>query len=128
MNDVSTRSHCIFIINLESNKHGSDTKICSKIQLVDLSGSERAGKSGIEGKQLLEAKFINVSLHYLVQVIVALNKRAKKGEQVHVPYRNSMMTMMLRDSIGGNCKTRLIATMHADPEHVQESLSTCEFA
>lgn len=80
MNDVSTWSHCIFIINLESNKHGSDTKICSKIQLVDLSGSERAGKSGIEGKQLLEAKFINVSLHYLVQVIVALNKWAKKGE------------------------------------------------
>ena len=50
MNEVSTRSHCIFIINMESNKHGSDSKICSKIQLVDLSGSERAGKSGIDGK------------------------------------------------------------------------------
>lgn len=123
MNDASTRSHCIFIIQLEAQKHGEDVKKVSKLQLVDLSGSERVSKSGVDGKTLNEAKNINLSLHYLQQVIVNLNKKMR-GENVHVPYRNNTMTMMLRDSIGGNCKTRMIATIHAKAAHLHESLDT----
>jgi kinesin family protein 6/9 len=127
MNDASTRSHCIFIIQLEAQKNGEDVKKISKLQLVDLSGSERVGKSGVDGKLLNEAKNINLSLHYLQQVIVNLNKKMR-GENVHVPYRNNTMTMMLRDSIGGNCKTRMIATIHGKKAHLHESLDTCQFA
>lgn len=116
-NDASTRSHCIFIIQIEAQKFGEDVKTVSKLHLVDLSGSESASKDGLEGDRLKEAGYINLSLHYLAQVIVALNKRIK-GEIVHVPYRNSMMTMVLRDSLGGNCKTRMIATMNPSPDDV----------
>lgn len=123
MNDASTRSHCIFIIQLEAQKPGEDVKKVSKLQLVDLSGSERVGKSAVDGKTLEEAKNINVSLFYLQQVIINLNKKLR-GENVHVPYRSGMMTMMLRDSIGGNCKTRMIATIHAKQAHLHESLDT----
>lgn len=94
---------------------------------MDLSGSERVAKSGVDGKTLNEAKNINLSLHFLQQVIVNLNKKMR-GENVHVPYRNNTMTMMLRDSIGGNCKTRMIATIHAKAAHLNESLDTCQFA
>jgi kinesin family protein 6/9 len=127
MNDASTRSHCIFIIQLEAQKLGEDVKKVSKLQLVDLSGSERVAKSGVDGTILKEAKNINLSLHFLQQVIVNLNKKSR-GENVHVPYRNNMMTMVLRDSIGGNCKTRMIATIHAKLAHINESLDTCQFA
>ena len=123
MNDASTRSHCIFIIQLEAQKPGDDVKKVSKLQLVDLSGSERVSKSGVDGKTLNEAKNINLSLHYLQQVIVNLNKKMR-GENVHVGYRNNTMTMMLRDSIGGNCKTKMIATIHAKAAHLGESLDT----
>src|ERR1700712_2702133 len=64
-NDASTRSHCIFIIQLESQKNGEDVKTVSKLHLVDLSGSERVSQTGIDGKTLKEAKYINLSLHYL---------------------------------------------------------------
>jgi len=74
-----------------------------------------------------EAQFINLSLHFLEQVIVCLNQRAR-GEKTHIPYRNSMMTMVLRDSLGGNCKTRMIATMSPNPGDFFESVSTCKFA
>ena len=74
-----------------------------------------------------EAQFINLSLHFLEQVIVCLNQRAR-GDKTHIPYRNSMMTMVLRDSLGGNCKTRMIATMSPNPGDFFESISTCKFA
>jgi kinesin family protein 6/9 len=70
-----------------------------------------------------EALNINLSLHFLENVIVSLNR--KEG---HIPYRNSMMTMCLRDSLGGNCKTKMIACMNGDPIDVMESMSTCRFA
>ena len=106
---------------------GEDVKTVSKLHLVDLSGSERVSQTGIDGKTLKEAKYINLSLHYLEQVIVCLNKKAK-GQQIHIPYRNSMMTQVLRDSLGGNCKTKMIATISMDRDDVYESLSTCRFA
>jgi kinesin family protein 6/9 len=126
-NDASTRSHCIFIVQIEASQVGSDIKTVSRLHLVDLSGSERVGKTGVDGKLLQEARYINLSLHYLEHVIICLNKKAK-GENVHIPYRNSLMTLVLRDSLGGNCKTRMVATMSAEEGDIDESISTCHFA
>jgi len=127
MNDASTRSHCIFIIQIEATKAGSDVKTVSRLHLVDLSGSERIGKTGVDGILQKEARYINLSLHFLEHVIICLNKKAK-GEDVHIPYRDSLMTMVLRDSLGGNCKTRMIATVSAEEPNIDESISTCRFA
>jgi kinesin family protein 6/9 len=76
-NDESTRSHCIFIIKLETSKPGSDIKSQATIHLVDLSGSERIKQTGVEGKLEKEAIHINLGLHYLERVIVELNKKAR---------------------------------------------------
>jgi kinesin family protein 6/9 len=112
-NDASTRSHCIFVIQIESQKLGSDVKRVGKLHLVDLSGSERVHKSNVDdAKIIMESKYINSSLFQLQMVIMNLNKKAK-GEDVHIPFRNSMMTMILRDSLGGNCRTKMIATISA---------------
>lgn len=127
MNDASTRSHCLFIIWVESTTPGSDVVRRSKLHLVDLAGSERVSQTGVEGKLLKEAKAINLSLHYLERVIVALHARAK-GEQRHVPYRDSMMTSVLRDSLGGNCRTTMVACIAMEPSNIPESISTCRFA
>jgi kinesin family protein 6/9 len=127
MNDVSTRSHCIFTIYLETKEIGSEVKRLSKLHLVDLSGSERVGKIGLDGRLLKEACYINLSLHYLEHVIVCLQKKMK-GEKIFVPYRNCLMTMVLKDSLGGNCKTRMVATIYPKDENINESISTCHFA
>jgi kinesin family protein 6/9 len=95
--------------------------------LLTVAGSERIKKTQIQGKILTEALHINLALHYLEQVIVALQKRIK-DKNVHIPYRNSMMTSVLRDSLGGNCKTIMIATLSAQRSHIDESVSTCRFA
>ena len=115
-NDASTRSHCLFMIQIESQKIGEDLKTLSKLHIVDLSGSEKPSR-------MTEALNINVSLFYLEQVIIEINNKSS-----YIPYRNSMMTMCLRDSLGGNCKTRMIANLSADFDDVLESLSTCRFA
>jgi kinesin family protein 6/9 len=130
MNDASTRSHCIFIITIESRKLDSDVKSVSKVHLVDLSGSERVGKTGVNGVLLKEACSINLSLHYLEQVINSLQKKMNSNDpdQYFVPYRNSLMTMVLRDSLGGNCKTKMISTIHVEDDYLDESISTCNFA
>ncbi|CAE7541696.1 KIF6 [Symbiodinium sp. CCMP2456] len=127
MNDVSTRSHCMFIMWVESTQANSDTVRRAKLHLVDLAGSERISKSGVEGDLQKEARYINLSLHYLEQVIVALHERSS-GARHHVPYRNSMMTSVLRDSLGGNCKTVMVGTAAIEDRHLEESISTCRFA
>eukprot|EP00403_Amphidinium_massartii_P049291 CAMPEP_0178463526 /NCGR_PEP_ID=MMETSP0689_2-20121128/50379_1 /TAXON_ID=160604 /ORGANISM="Amphidinium massartii, Strain CS-259" /LENGTH=870 /DNA_ID=CAMNT_0020090413 /DNA_START=81 /DNA_END=2693 /DNA_ORIENTATION=- len=127
MNDASTRSHCLFIIWVDSTKPGSDVVRRSKLHLVDLAGSERVSKTGVEGNLLKEAKYINLSLHYLEQVIVALHERTK-GSRNHVPYRNSMMTSVLRDSLGGNCKTTMVGCVAVESSNISEAISTCRFA
>ncbi|CAM9389353.1 unnamed protein product [Ectocarpus sp. 8 AP-2014] len=136
MNKASSRSHCIFTISVEGRKHGSDKVMRSKLHLVDLAGSERVHKTQTGGQTLVEAKHINVSLFFLEMVIVALRERGAKGRRVpyraccpqHIPYRNSMMTSVLRDSLGGNCKTVMIATVNAETAQTEESISTCRFA
>lgn len=99
----------------------------SKLHLVDLAGSERISKTQVEGSTLTEAKHINLSLTYLEQVIIALHER-NQGNRQHVPYRNSMMTTVLKDSLGGNCKTVMIATFNVDLENLDETISTARFA
>ncbi|PIK62466.1 putative kinesin-like protein KIF6 [Apostichopus japonicus] len=124
MNQASTRSHCIFTIHVSRREAGSATMKRAKLHLVDLAGSERIGKTGVGGNLLTEAKYINLSLHYLEQVIVALSEKTRQ----HIPYRNSMMTSVLRDSLGGNCMTSMIATCSAEKKNIDESISTCRFA
>ncbi|XP_021248673.1 kinesin-like protein KIF6 isoform X1 [Numida meleagris] len=124
MNQASTRSHCIFTIHISSKEPGCPTIRHSKLHLVDLAGSERVAKTGVGGHLLTEAKYINLSLHYLEQVIIALAEKNRS----HIPYRNSMMTSVLRDSLGGNCVTTMIATLSLDKRNIEESISTCRFA
>ena len=102
-------------------------KTVAKIHLVDLSGSERIGNTGVEGLLKTEAININMGLHFLERVIIYLNEKAQ-GKNVVVPYRESLMTMVLRDSLGGNCKTRMIANISSFPDDVAESIATCKFA
>ncbi|XP_053794712.1 kinesin-like protein KIF6 isoform X2 [Vidua chalybeata] len=124
MNQASSRSHCIFTIHISSKEPGSAVIRRSKLHLVDLAGSERVAKTGIGGHLLTEAKYINLSLHYLEQVIIALAEKNRS----HIPYRNSMMTSVLRDSLGGNCMTTMIAMLAMDKRNIDESISTCRFA
>jgi len=128
LNMASSRSHCIFTVTITKRSRGTDTVRRAKLNLVDLAGSERVNKSRVDGATLQEAKYINVSLHFLEQVIVALQARADGNVNTHVPYRNSLMTTMLRDSLGGNCVTVMVATASGDDDAFDESVSTCRFA
>lgn len=139
MNMASSRSHAIFSIILEGRKLNSETIIASKINLVDLAGSERLNKTAlmnsygnnfyyIDANSLInETKYINLSLSFLEQVIIALNEK-NKNNRIHIPYRNSLMTTILKDSLGGNCKTCLIANCSTDLQNIDETLSTLRFA
>eukprot|EP00928_Gymnodinium_smaydae_P044989 TRINITY_DN3002_c0_g1_i2.p1 TRINITY_DN3002_c0_g1~~TRINITY_DN3002_c0_g1_i2.p1 ORF type:complete len:843 (+),score=248.49 TRINITY_DN3002_c0_g1_i2:111-2639(+) len=127
MNDASTRSHCMFILRVNSTRHDSDTVRSAKLHLVDLAGSERISKTGVEGNLQREARYINLSLHHLEQVIVALQERSQ-GHRTHVPYRNSTMTAVLRDSLGGNCKTVMVGAIAVEESAIDETISTCRFA
>lgn len=98
--------------------------IYSKLNLVDLAGSERTKKTGSSGIILKEATFINKSLSYLEQVVIALCE----SKRDHIPYRQSKLTNMLRDSLGGNCKTLMIANIWPEGSHLEETISTLKFA
>jgi len=102
MNLASSRSHAIFSLVLEG-KDSSDITRVSKINLVDLAGSERMRSIRYDPSLTNETKHINLSLSFLEQVIIALNQ--KSTGRTHIPYRNSLMTTILKDSLGGNCKT-----------------------
>eukprot|EP00758_Cryptobia_borreli_P015414 Tbor_TRINITY_DN6022_c0_g2::TRINITY_DN6022_c0_g2_i5::g.10624::m.10624/K10397/KIF6_9; kinesin family member 6/9 len=127
MNKTSSRSHCIFSVSIEARDHGSEKVRRSKLHFVDLAGSERVGKTGVQGTLLTEAKYINLSLHFLETVIVALSEQSK-GKRDHIPFRNSFMTMCLRDSLGENCRTAMLATAHPGSEYIMETISTSRFA
>ncbi|MEE6474472.1 hypothetical protein FKM82_010395 [Ascaphus truei] len=137
MNDVSSRSHAIFTINFTQAKFDAEMpcETVSKIHLVDLAGSERADASGATGVRLKEGGNINKSLVTLGNVISALadlsqdatNHLAKK-KQVFVPYRDSVLTWLLKDSLGGNSKTIMIATISPADINYGETLSTLRYA
>jgi kinesin family member 6/9 len=126
LNKNSTRSHCIYTLHLESRSRveSSEKVTYSKLNLVDLAGSERTKKTGSEGLTLTEANFINKSLSYMEQVVIALSEKNRD----HVPYRQSKLTYMLKDSIGGNSKTLMVANIWPEPEHMEETISTLRFA
>lgn len=124
MNEASTRSHCIFTIHLRIREAGASSYRTSKLHLVDLAGSERLSNSTSTGQLFHEARHINLALHYLEQVIVALGD----SHRTHIPYRNSMMTSILRDSLGGNCMTSMVATLSLENRNLMETLSTCRFS
>lgn len=126
LNKHSSRSHCIFSLWVESRSRveSSEKITVSKLNLVDLAGSERTKKTGSQGQQLLEAQFINKSLSFLEQVVVALSEKNRD----HIPYRQSKLTSILKDSIGGNCKTIMIANVWPERDHLEETISTLKFA
>ncbi|KAF6198903.1 hypothetical protein GE061_006926 [Apolygus lucorum] len=124
MNQHSSRSHCIFTLYLRQRVQGERKQVKSKLHMIDLSGSERVWKNRISGHSLYEAKHINLSLHYLEQVIIALND----PKRFHVPYRNSSITNFLRDSLGGNSRTAMVFTISLEPDNFYETLSTCRFS
>ena len=129
LNQGSSRSHCLFMIQLEmKSKIESTEKIMvSKLNFVDLAGSERVKKTGSSGITLKEATYINRSLTFLEQVVVALTERKGRAND-HVPYRQSKLTHILKDSIGGNCKTVMVANIWPEEQFLQEILSTLNFA
>ena len=129
LNKESTRSHCLFTIHLEMKSRIESTEkvMVSKLNFVDLAGSERVKKTGSTGITLKEATYINKSLTFLEQVVVALTEKKTKNKD-HVPYRQSKLTHILKDSIGGNCKTVMVATIWPEVPFLQETLSTLNFA
>ncbi|ORZ31702.1 P-loop containing nucleoside triphosphate hydrolase protein [Catenaria anguillulae PL171] len=126
MNARSSRSHSIFTITIEMSEE-RDGKECirmGKLHLVDLAGSERQSKTGATGDRLKEATKINLSLSCLGNVIKAL----VDGKSSHVPYRDSKLTRLLQDSLGGNAKTMMIATLSPASYNYDETISTLRYA
>uniref|UniRef100_A0A3P8Y630 Kinesin motor domain-containing protein n=1 Tax=Esox lucius TaxID=8010 RepID=A0A3P8Y630_ESOLU len=137
MNDTSSRSHAIFTINFTQAKFDAEMpcETISKIHLVDLAGSERADATGATGVRLKEGGNINKSLVTLGNVISALADLSQDGlntnlkkKQVFVPYRDSVLTWLLKDSLGGNSKTIMIATISPADVNYGETLSTLRYA
>uniref|UniRef100_A0A8C7LR51 Kinesin-like protein n=1 Tax=Oncorhynchus kisutch TaxID=8019 RepID=A0A8C7LR51_ONCKI len=123
MNEHSSRSHSIFLINIKQEHTETEQKLCGKLYLVDLAGSEKVSKTGAAGAVLDEAKNINKSLSALGNVISAL----AEGTKTHVPYRDSKMTRILQDSLGGNCRTTMFICCSPSSYNDAETKSTLMF-
>ncbi|KAK3574825.1 hypothetical protein QTP86_018407 [Hemibagrus guttatus] len=123
MNEHSSRSHSIFLINIKQEHVETEQKLSGKLYLVDLAGSEKVSKTGAEGSVLDEAKNINKSLSALGNVISAL----AEGTKTHVPYRDSKMTRILQDSLGGNCRTTMFICCSPSSYNEAETKSTLMF-
>lgn len=127
MNEHSSRSHTLFLITVECSQPGPDGRKhirVGRLNLVDLAGSERQAKTGVRGIRLKEAAKINLSLSALGNVISAL----ADGRSGHVPYRDSKLTRLLQDSLGGNARTVMVATLGPSSQHYEETLTTLRYA
>ncbi|XP_048340429.1 kinesin-like protein KIF17 [Sphaerodactylus townsendi] len=127
MNKDSSRSHSIFTITMEIytvDERGKDHLRAAKLNLVDLAGSERQSKTGAVGERLKEATKINLSLSALSNVISALTD----SRCTHIPYRDSKLTRVLQDSLGGNTKTLMVACLSPADNNYDETLSTLRYA
>lgn len=125
MNEHSSRSHAIFIVTIEMGSLGDNSGIrVGRLNLVDLAGSERQNKTGSCGERLREASKINLSLSALGNVISAL----VDGKTTHVPYRDSKLTRLLQDSLGGNSKTIMVANVGPASYNYDETLTTLRYA
>ena len=125
MNAVSSRSHTVFTLTIVQKDRVTGETITGMLNLVDLAGSERLHKSESTGQRMKEALAINGSLTALGKVIMALDPGSKGS---HIPYRDSKLTRLLQNSLGGNSYTALLATLHPQEKHYEESLSTLQFA
>lgn len=121
-NEASSRSHCVLNITVKSVNHTKHVATVGKLFLVDLAGSEKVAKTHVDGMQLEEAKMINKSLTTLGHVIMSL-----ADKQAHVPYRDSKLTRILKDSLGGNSRTALVVCCSPSQFNDQETLSTLRF-
>uniref|UniRef100_A0AAR2IZK1 Kinesin family member 13Bb n=1 Tax=Pygocentrus nattereri TaxID=42514 RepID=A0AAR2IZK1_PYGNA len=133
MNEESSRSHAVFNIilthTLKDLQSGTSGEKVSKLSLVDLAGSERAAKTGAAGERLKEGSNINKSLTTLGLVISALaDQGAGKNKSKFVPYRDSVLTWLLKDSLGGNSRTAMVATVSPAADNYDETLSTLRYA
>ncbi|VFQ62323.1 unnamed protein product [Cuscuta campestris] len=139
MNNQSSRSHAIFTITMEQmqkmssndandNDCMSEEYLCAKLHLVDLAGSERAKRTGSDGLRFKEGVHINKGLLALGNVISALGDDKKRKDGVHVPYRDSKLTRLLQDSLGGNSKTVMIACISPADINAEETLNTLKYA
>lgn len=124
MNARSSRSHAVFVVHVSQTDLVKQTRRASKLCLVDLAGSEQVQRSGVTGLALEQAKKINKSLSALAMVIQALVER-QAGE--HIPYRDSKLTRLLTDSLGGNAKTVLLLALSPSPDSLSETFSTLSF-
>ncbi|KXX83167.1 Kinesin-like protein bimC [Madurella mycetomatis] len=125
-NDLSSRSHTVFTITVytkQKTENGEDLLMLGKLNLVDLAGSENIQRSGAENKRAAEAGLINKSLLTLGRVINALVDRS-----AHIPYRESKLTRLLQDSLGGRTKTCIIATISPAKSNLEETMSTLDYA
>ncbi|XP_060667800.1 kinesin-like protein KIN-14G [Ziziphus jujuba] len=123
MNDRSSRSHSCLTVHVQGRDLTSGTVLRGCMHLVDLAGSERVDKSEVTGDRLKEAQHINKSLSALGDVIASLSQR-----NAHVPYRNSKLTQLLQDSLGGQAKTLMFVHISPEPEALGETISTLKFA
>ncbi|KAK4355644.1 hypothetical protein RND71_024615 [Anisodus tanguticus] len=123
LNDRSSRSHSCLTVHVQGRDLASGTILRGCMHLVDLAGSERVNKSEVTGDRLKEAQHINKSLSALGDVISALAQK-----NAHVPYRNSKLTQLLQDSLGGQAKTLMFVHISPEPEAVGETISTLKFA
>ncbi|XP_051655098.1 kinesin-like protein KIF13A isoform X4 [Manacus candei] len=133
MNEESSRSHAVFNIivtqTLYDLQSGNSGEKVSKVSLVDLAGSERVSKTGAAGERLKEGSNINKSLSTLGLVISSLaDQAAGKGKNKFVPYRDSVLTWLLKDNLGGNSQTAMIATISPAADNYEETLSTLRYA
>ncbi|XP_014001275.1 kinesin-like protein KIF1B isoform X6 [Salmo salar] len=139
MNETSSRSHAVFTIVFTQRKYDSETDLStekvSKISLVDLAGSERADSTGAKGTRLKEGANINKSLTTLGKVISALaevdyttSKSKKKKKTDFIPYRDSVLTWLLRENLGGNSRTAMVAALSPADINYDETLSTLRYA
>ena len=123
LNSYSSRSHSILIFEVTQNLNNANFSKKGTLNLVDLAGSEKISKTGAVGETLEEAKKINLSLSALGNVIHALTSNAE-----HIPYRDSKLTRILQESLGGNYKTSLIVTCSPHSYHFEETTSSLKFA
>uniref|UniRef100_A0A803T3U3 Kinesin family member 1B n=1 Tax=Anolis carolinensis TaxID=28377 RepID=A0A803T3U3_ANOCA len=133
MNETSSRSHAVFTIVFTQKKHDPETDLStekvSKISLVDLAGSERADSTGAKGTRLKEGANINKSLTTLGKVISALAEVSKKKKKTDfIPYRDSVLTWLLRENLGGNSRTAMVAALSPADINYDETLSTLRYA
>ncbi|XP_061113266.1 kinesin-like protein KIF1B isoform X2 [Conger conger] len=133
MNETSSRSHAVFTIVFTQRKHDSETDLStekvSKISLVDLAGSERADSTGAKGTRLKEGANINKSLTTLGKVISALAEVSKKKKKSDfIPYRDSVLTWLLRENLGGNSRTAMVAALSPADINYDETLGTLRYA